>query len=158
MLNNYFKIAWRNLIRQKAYTTINIIGLTLGISAAILIFTLVSYQLSFDGFHPNKDRIYRVITDLNGETLSHIPCAPQPLGKAFRTDYAYAEKTARIISYRNTLVSLPAPAAGPNSTLSAEQKKFEEENGAAFTEPAFFDIFDFPLLRGDKRTALQNPN
>jgi len=149
MLKNYFKIAWRTLLRQKSYTAINVIGLTLGISAAILIFTLVSYQLSFDTFHPNKDRIYRIVTDLNSETLAHIGCAPQPLGKAFRNDYAYAEKTARIVYYRNSLVSLPGEKT---------PKKFEEENGIAFTEASFFDIFDFPLTQGDKRTALQNPH
>src|SRR5579885_1937301 len=102
MIKNYLKIAWRTLLRQKTYTAINVVGLTLGISAAILIFTLVSYQLSFDDFHPDKDRIYRIGTDLNSETLSHLACAPQPLGKAFRNDYNYAEKTARIVYYRNT--------------------------------------------------------
>ena len=153
MLRNYFKIAWRTLTRQKTYTGINIIGLTLGISAAILIFTLVSYQLSFDSFHPNKERIYRVVMEFNDETINHLPCVPQPLGKAFRKDYDYAERTARIVYYRNTQVSLPAP----NSSHSTDIKKFEEDNGVAFTEPAFFDIFDFPLLQGDRRTALLNP-
>jgi len=149
MLKNYFKIAWRTLLRQKTYTAINIVGLTLGISAAILIFTLVSYQLSFDDFHPDKDRIYRITTQMQSETLDHFACVPQPLGKALRNDYDIAEATARIVYYRNTLVSLPG---------QKEIKKFEEENGVAFTEPAFFDIFDFPLVQGDKRTALKNPN
>ena len=149
MLKNYFKIAWRTLRRQRSYTAINIAGLTLGIAAAILIFTLVSYQLSFDGFHPNKDRIYRVTTTVKGEFLGKMACVPQPLGKAFRHDYNLAEKTARVIYYKRTLISLPN---------EKEVKKFYEENGVAFTEPAFFDIFDFPLVRGDKRTALQNPH
>ncbi|HVU95015.1 MAG TPA: ABC transporter permease [Puia sp.] len=149
MIKNYLKIAWRTLLRQKTYTAINIIGLTLGISAALLIFTLVSYQLSFDDFHPGRQRIYRIGTDLNSETLAHLACAPQPLGKAFRNDYNYAEKTARIVYYRNTLVSLPN---------EKEIKKFEEDEGVAFTEPAFFDIFNFPLAQGDRKTALQNPH
>src|SRR5215813_11183729 len=99
MLKNYFKIAWRTLLRQKSYTAINVVGLTLGISAAILIFTLVSYQLSFDSFHPNKDRIYRVTTAVKGEFLGKMACVPQPLGKAFRHDYDLAEYTARVIYY-----------------------------------------------------------
>src|SRR5581483_7515180 len=107
MIKNYLKIAWRTLLRQKTYTAINILGLTLGIAASILIFTLVSYQLSFDDFHPNKDRIYRIVTNLNSETLTHIGCVSEPLGKAFRNDYTYAERTARIVYYRNTLISLP---------------------------------------------------
>jgi predicted permease len=158
MLKNYFKIAWRTLLRQKTYTAINVVGLTLGISASILIFTLVSYHLSFDDFHPDKDRIYRIVTDLNSETLAHIPCAPQPLGKAFRNDYNYAEMTARIVFYRNTLVSLPTPATGAGSGLSTETRKFEEDAGVAFTESSFFEIFNFPLKAGNKRTALQNPH
>jgi len=149
MIKNYFKIAWRTLRRQRSYTAINIVGLTLGIAAAILIFTLVSYQLSFDNFHPNKDRIYRVTTAVKGEFLGKMACVPQPLGKAFRHDYDLAEKTARVIYYKRTLISLPN---------DKEVKKFYEENGVAYAEPAFFDIFDFPLLRGDKRTALQNPH
>jgi predicted permease len=149
MLKNYFKIALRTLNRQKTYTAINVVGLTLGISAAILIFTLVSYQLSFDDFHPDKDRIYRLTTDMRSETLDHFACVPQPLGKAFRNDYDLAEKTARVVYYKQTLVSLPN---------SKEIKKFEEDNGVAFAEPAFFDIFNFPLVQGDKRTALKNPN
>jgi len=149
MLRNYFKIAWRTLLRQKTYTAINVVGLTLGISAAILIFTLVSYQLSFDNFHPDKDRIYRITTSYKGETFGRMACVPQALGKVFRTDYDLAENTARVVYYKQTLVSLPN---------DREIKKFEEDNGVAFAEPAFFDIFNFPLAQGDKNTALQNPN
>ena len=150
MIKNYFKIAWRTLLRYKSYTGINIFGLTLSITAALLIFTLVSYQLSFDKFHHNKDRIYRIVTELHDEgSLAHLPCVPQALGKAFRNDFSFGEQTARIVYYRNTLVSLP---------VEKDQKKFVEENGIAFTEPSFFDIFDFPLLRGDSGSALANPH
>jgi putative ABC transport system permease protein len=150
MIKNYFKIAWRTLLRYKTYTAINIFGLTLSMAAALLIFTLVSYQLSFDTFHHNKDRIYRITTELHDQSnLAHLPCVPQPLGKAIRNDYAFAEQTARIVAYRNTLLSLPA---------EKDQKKFVEENGIAFTEPSFFTIFDFPLAEGDPATVLTNPH
>ena len=150
MLKNYFKIAWRTLLRYKAYTAINVFGLTLSITAAILIFTLVNYQLSFDTFHPNKDRIYRIVTDIQDEgALAHLPCVPQPLGKAFRNDYTFAEQTARVVAYRNVLVSLPA---------EKEIKRFEEEKGVAFAEASFFHIFDFPLAQGDPATAMANPH
>lgn len=150
MIRNYFKIAWRTLIRYKAYTGINVVGLTLGIAAAILIFTLVSWQLSFDTFHANKDRIFRIVTELHAEGRTpRFACVPQPLGKAFRDDYTFAEQTARLVSYRNALVSL---------TGTKEIKKFEETDGVAFTEPGFFRIFSYPLVRGDARTALVNPH
>ena len=150
MIKNYFKIAWRTLLRYKAYTGINVFGLTLSITAAILIFTLVTYQFSFDSFHQNKDRIYRIVTEINDDAqLSHLPCVPQPLGKAFRNDYTFAEQTARVIYYRNVLIALPQ---------EKEVKKFSEEQGIAFAEPSYFQIFDFPLTQGDPKTALVNPH
>ena len=150
MIKNYFKIAWRTLLRYKAYTGINVFGLTLSITAAILIFTMVTYQFSFDSFHQNKDRIYRIVTEINDDAqLSHLPCVPQPLGKAFRNDYTFAEQTARVIYYRNVLIALPQ---------EKEVKKFQEEQGIAFAEPSYFQIFDFPLTQGDPKTALVNPH
>ena len=149
MFKTYFKVGWRNLLRHKSYTAINIVGLSLGISCAILIFTLISYHLSFDTFHHDKERIYRVVTEFHDEKVVYSAAVPQPLGKAFRNDYDFAEKTARVVSYHTTLISLPG---------AKEIKKFEEEDKIAFAEPAFFDIFNFPLVQGDRRTALSRPN
>jgi len=149
MFRNYFKIGWRNLVRHKAYAAINIVGLSLGIACAILIFTLVTFHLGFDRFHEGRDRIYRVTTEFHDEKISYIGAVPQPLGKAFRTDYSFAEATARIMTFHKSLITL---------TGEREVKKFEEEKGVAFAEPSFFDIFNFPLVKGDKRTALASPN
>lgn len=149
MLKNYFKIAWRNLQRNKAYAAINITGLSLGIACGVLIFTVVNYHLSFDTFHNNKDRIYRVVTVFNEDNINYSRGVPQPLGKAFKNDYTFAEKVAMSASYRGALISLPA---------EKEVKKFEEEDGVVFAEPAYFDIFNFPLAQGDKATALSQPN
>ncbi|MES1161202.1 MAG: ABC transporter permease, partial [Bacteroidota bacterium] len=96
MLKNYFKIAWRHLLRHKSYAFINVLGLTLGITCGILIFTLVTFELSYDTFHPNKDRIYRIVTEVHHDDISYNPGAPAPLGKAFRNDYTFAEKLARV--------------------------------------------------------------
>jgi ABC-type antimicrobial peptide transport system permease subunit len=111
MIKNYFKIAGRTLQRYKAYTAINIVGLTLGVAAAILIFTILSYQLSFDTFHPNKNRIYRIVTEWHDQRTDYNPAVPQPLGKAFRSDYTFAEATARVVSYRNMLITRSLIAA-----------------------------------------------
>src|SRR6186713_1514524 len=148
MFKSYFKIGWRNLLRHKAYASINIIGLSLGIACTILIFTLVRFHLSFDNFHHDKDRIYRITTEFHDEKIDYNAAVPQPVGKAFRNDYSFAELTARVVSYHNTLISLPG---------EKDIKKFKEEDNVAFVEPAFFDIFDFPLVKGDKQTALLNP-
>src|SRR5437868_10355958 len=102
MLRNYFKIAFRNLQNRKAYAFINVAGLSLGIACGILIFTVVNYHLSFEGFHKNKNRIYRIVSDYTYEDgVEHQSGVPGPLGKAFRNDYAFAENTARVMSFGN---------------------------------------------------------
>jgi putative ABC transport system permease protein len=148
MLKNYFKIGWRNLTRNKTYALINVTGLSLGVACVILIFTLITYHLSFDTYHTNSKRIYRLVTEWHDETVGHSAAVPQPLGKAFRTELPFSEKTARVVDYRNTLIALQG----------ADNKKFQEENGIVFAEPAFFDIMDFPLLKGNKKTVLVQPN
>jgi ABC-type antimicrobial peptide transport system permease subunit len=149
MIKNYFKIAWRNLKRNKAYAFINIVGLSLGIACSILIFVLVSYHLSFDTFHINKDRVYRIVTEWHDGGINYSPAVPSPVGKAVRSEFTFAEKTARVIDYAGVLISIPG---------SSEVKKFEEKTGVAFVEPEFFDILDFPLVKGDKNQVLKNPN
>lgn len=99
MLKNFFTIAWRNLRKNKTYAGINILGLSLGIGCSILIFALVRYHLSFDNFHPDKDRIYRVVTEFHDEIADYTQGVPTPLGKAFRNDFNYAERVARLIGY-----------------------------------------------------------
>lgn len=148
MIRNYFKIAWRNLKRNRAYAMINIVGLSLGITCSILIFQLVSYHLSFDTYHAQKDRIYRIVTEWHDENVGHSPAVPQPLGKAFRTDYTFAEHTARVIDYRDILISIPG----------TDNKKFEEEEGAVFAEPAIFNILNLTLVKGNPNTILVQPN
>lgn len=149
MIRNYLKIALRNLKRNKAYASVNVVGLSLGLVCGILIFTLITYHLGFDNFHHNSNRIYRIYTEWDDETVGKTPGVAQPLGKTFRNNYSLGEKTARIISFYDNLITF-------NS--GSELKKFEEKDGVAFAEPEFFDIFNFPLLKGDKKTVLSKPN
>lgn len=149
MLKNYFKIAWRNLKRNKSYAFINVAGLSLGIACAILIFTLVTYHFSFDNFHKDKDRIYRVVSNFNNENNGYTPGVPGPMGKAIKNDYSFFDKVARVVVYDDILISLPE---------EKQVKKFQEEQGAAFADPDFFSIFNFPLIKGDINTALSSPN
>lgn len=149
MFKNYFKIAIRNLRRNKAYLVINILGFTLGIACAIIIFSLVKYHLSFDNFHKDSGRIYRLVTELHRDDIGYNRSVPSPLGKAFRNDYTFGEKVARIATYERQLISI---------RNENEIKKFKEVEGIAFAEADFFEIFNYPLALGNKNTVLVEPN
>lgn len=149
MIINYFKIAFRNLRKNGSYAFINIMGLALSITCGILIFALVNYHLAFDDFHPNANRIYRIVTEQHRDKISYTDGVPSPLGKALRTDYTFTEKVARIATFDELLITV-------NTTAGV--KKFKEKEGAAFTEPEYFSIFDFPLVQGNINTALKEPN
>jgi ABC-type antimicrobial peptide transport system permease subunit len=148
MIKNYFKIAWRHLRRNKAYAFINVAGLTLGITCSIVIFVLVHYELSFDNFHNDKDRIYRAVTEIHHDDISYTSGTPAPMGKAFHDDYTFAEKIARVRIFGNPLVSISS---------GNELHKFVETKGLALADPEFFDIFNFPFVKGD-RSTLATPN
>ncbi|GAB3269719.1 ABC transporter permease [Larkinella harenae] len=149
MFLNYLTVAFRNLQRNKVYTFINGAGLALGMMCGILIFTLVKYHLSFDNFHEHSDRIYRVVTEMHRDNIGYSSSVPVPLGKNFRNDYTFGEKVARIVTVRDQLITLKT---------GGEPQKIKEEQGVAFTEPEFFEIFNYPLQEGNIRTALQAPN
>lgn len=135
--------------QNKIYSFINVMGLALSITCAILIFSLVKYHLSFNTGIADAGRTYRIVTEAHRDKISYTEGVPGPLGKTFRDDYALAEKVGRIATYEDAKISFK----NGNDT-----KKFSEEEGVAFTEPEFFDIFNFPLLKGNKATVLIEPN
>lgn len=149
MIRNYLKIGWRNLTKNRSYAFINIFGLSLGIACSIVIFTIVKYHLGFDNFHENKDRIYRIVTEWHDDEPGFSEAVPSPVGRAFRSEFTFAEKTARVISYNDALVAMNA---------GNDRKKFKEESGIAYAEPEFFDIMHFPLVKGNQQNFLSSPN
>lgn len=149
MFRNYISIAFRNLRRPRVYTLINVSGLPLSMTCGILIFSLVNHHLSFDHFHAHSNRIYRMVTEQHRDNISHVASVPAPLGKLFRIDFGYAEKPARIVTILTPLVMVDA---------DGEKRKFKESDSTAFTEPDFFDIFNFPLLRGNQKMLFREPN
>jgi len=146
MIRNYLKIATKNLKSNKAYTLINVAGLALGMGCAVLIFILVKYHISIDNFHANADRIYRIVTEQHRDNISYQRSVPAPLGKVFKNDYTFGEKVARIATFEQAPITLKE---------GKELRKFKDE--IAFTEPEFFEIFNYPLLEGDKVSALNAP-
>ncbi len=151
MIKNYFKIAWRNIVRHKTYSGLNVAGLSLGIACSILIFTIVAYHLSFEKFNKNRDRIYRVVTEVHSDNTFYSQGTPAPLAKAIRNDYTFAEKAVRVAVFWKAAVSIP-------SSNQNDNKKFSEDNGFAITTSDFFDIFNFPLAEGNINSALAEPN
>jgi putative ABC transport system permease protein len=148
MLKNFFKISWRSLLKNKSYTFINVAGLALSMACGILIFTLVKYHLSVDDFHHDADRVYRFVTEQRRDNTSYAGSVPPPLGKNFRKDYTFGEAVANIATFDGEFLTINA---------GTEIKKFKESAGVSFVEPAYFDIFNFPMERGDQKTALTEP-
>ncbi|MCE7042699.1 ABC transporter permease [Dyadobacter sp. CY312] len=146
MLQNYLTTARRTLVRHKSYALINVLGLTLGITCGILIFALVNYHLSFDRFHAKADRIYRVTTELHNENVSKYGTVPQPIAAAMRQDFAFVEKAAMLINFGATI----------SITTTGNKEKYGD--GIAYTEPQFFDIMDFSVISGNRKTMLSQPN
>ncbi|MCE7065634.1 FtsX-like permease family protein [Dyadobacter sp. CY326] len=149
MLRNYFTIALRNLLKNKVYSGINIVGLGIGMAGAIVIFQLVTYHLGVDKHHRNADKIFRMVVDLHLEdgSVEHERGSSFPMHTALRKEFANVTHTAYL--------------ADKELTVSIEQqrisKKFFEKSSAAFTDSEFFKIFDYQWIAGNA-TVLNQPN
>ncbi|HSF55939.1 MAG TPA: ABC transporter permease [Algoriphagus sp.] len=148
MLKNYFKIAWRNLLRNKLRTSIHVLGLSLGISICFLIFNLVFHAYSFDKFHPDLDRIYRVttVTDWGGESYPNSG-TPGPLGEVIKDEVVGIEEKARLYTLSETMVANPS-----------ENKVYGRSDGVTFSDIGFFRVFPRKWLAGNPESALIEPN
>jgi hypothetical protein len=124
MLKNYFTIAIRNFWKQKIFSLINVSGLAIGISAALVIYLLVQFEFSFEKFRKDNDRIYRVITDITfpGESLFRNSGVPMPMPKAVRADLTGIETATHFVTAWETKVSVPV--AGSQSPV-----EFKKTNG-----------------------------
>ncbi|MCR9288286.1 MAG: ABC transporter permease [Bacteroidetes bacterium] len=154
MFKNNFKIALRTLKKNKIYTGINLFGLTVGIAAVLLIFRMVSYELSFNKSFKNYDRIVRVVSEIERPSgLSFSVCTPTPAMDVMENTMSQFEKMSRVRELWGSL-TIQNPDGG------APLKKFGTTGGetAFFIETAFFDIFDFDWLAGDSKSALNEPH
>jgi putative ABC transport system permease protein len=144
MLKNYIKIAWRNLLRSRIFSIINIAGLALGLTTCILIVLYVVDEISYDRFHENASRIYRVNEDLKlGDNAVQYAVAMAPLAQTLIKDFPEVENAARLLK----------------TSLSIKKgEKFLIENDAVFADPSVFDVFTIPLIHGSKASALTEPN
>lgn len=149
MYKNYFKVAYRNLVKKKAYSFINIFGLGLGIACCLLIFMFVHDELSYDNYHEKGNRIYRVTHGESSTDQEGKPAYPfwvwgnAPIGPALKNDFPEIEKVVQF--------------SGRADILLTYGDKIYQEDGVFFMDSTVFDVFTWPLLRGNPKTALAAP-
>src|SRR6266498_1483792 len=145
MFRNYFKIAWRNMTRYKAYSGINILGLAIGIAACLLILQYVAFELSYENFQANKDRIYRVQQDRynNGKLSTQWAAGAYAVGNSFKDAIPEIEDYVKVVQNGRVTAEIN------NQPLKIEK--------VYFASSSFFNIFTYPLIAGNKNTALKEP-
>lgn len=144
MLHNYFKIAFRNLIKQKYFATINIVGLAIGMSVSLLFIAMITFISSYEDFHENKDRIYRITsTQIKGIDNRAYAIAPAVLATKLKEESTVVENVVRIHS-------------SFDAVITTESKEIPLRG--YYTDPEFLKVFSFPLLEGSAATALAKPN
>ena len=145
MIKNYFKIAFRNLVKNKFYTSINIIGLAVGIATCLLILLYVLDELSYDRYNSKANRIYRVNNEVKfGGNYFDLAQTPPLMGPVMVKEFPQVEQCARIRWYGGFLVKKG------NENL--------QEGRVAYGDSTLFDVFTLPMLAGDPKTALKEPH
>ncbi len=150
MFKNYFKITYRNLLRQKVYSFLNLSGLAIGLACSILIFLYVQDELSYDRFHEKSDRTYRLLEHFQDEgNGEHSASQPFPAGPTFQSEYSDE------VAYAVRLFNFQSPSL---ALANKESDKAFNESRVFFADSTFLDVFDFKLISGSRETALDNPN
>jgi putative ABC transport system permease protein len=151
MLKNNFKIAFRQIKRQKFYSGINIIGLAIGIACCLLIGLYIKDELSYDRYHTNIDNLYRVALDINlGEWEGQGNCIPPILPPTLVEEIPEIEKAARINPFFSS--------AGTNLLRKVETASNKFEKNFVYADQCLFELFDFPLKFGEANNLLKFPN
>ncbi len=151
MFRSYLKIAWRNIIRHKTYSVINVAGLAVGFAAFLLIFLVVRYEQSFDQFHAHKNQLYRLIrVSRNAAHEGYRMGVPFPVPPSLRGNFPQLANAGAIVP--DDFVQVIIKDSGDDGA-----KRFRETHGIFFAEPQFFDMFSFPLVAGEYRNSLKVP-
>lgn len=146
MLENYFKIAWRNLRKNRVFSVINIAGLSIGMAACLLILQYVRFELSYDRFNKNAADIYRVTNDRyqNGKLLQHGTITYSAIGKALQDDYPEVLAHTRVEPFSDQVLGYGDKKIGRQTALAVDN--------------AFLSMFSYPIVAGDAANGLQHPN
>ncbi|MCP4662206.1 MAG: FtsX-like permease family protein [bacterium] len=148
MLKNYLKIAVRNLLKYRAYSLINIMGLAIGMACCVLILLYVRDELDYDNFYENGDRLYRVHSIFPGQGGKLLAVTPPPAAPAIGADIPEIEAATRILAY------FEAAIPGRAAVIRGEHHFFER---FFWADTSFFKVFSFPLLQGNPDTAFADP-
>jgi putative ABC transport system permease protein len=153
MFRNYFKIALRQLKKQGFYSAIKIGGFALGIATCLLIALYIRFELSFDKMYPNGDRLYRVIQSyrMDDGTLSKGPAQSPPFAQAMKAEFPQVELAGRIMPYALF------EGAGSNEVRAQGKTQDTYEEGFVYADQSMLDMFQFPMIYGNRATALAEP-
>jgi putative ABC transport system permease protein len=145
MIRNYFKTAWRNIRKNKLFSFINILGLSLGIATCFIIMLYVQDELGYDRFNKNAGNIARIVfqADINGGKINES-VVMAPVAQTMKKDFPEVQDATRLLAYGS-------------SKIIYKDKSFKDDR-FAFADPNFFNIFTLPLIAGDAKTALLQPN
>lgn len=145
MLRNYIKVAFRNILKHKGYYFINVVGLSIGIVCFVLITLFIQDELSYDRYHEKADRIYRAgVQAVWADNEFHGAVSPAPFSKTLVTEFPEVEASTRLRRFGFPVIRY-------------KDKAFSEERWY-WADGTFFDVFSVPLLQGDPKTALVEPN
>ncbi|MBO6523789.1 MAG: ABC transporter permease [Balneolaceae bacterium] len=145
LLRNYFKTLGRNISRNKFYTSLNLVGLTIGIATCLLIILFINDELSYDRFHEKGDRIYRLTIKYETGNQTHWAAIGPPVVNAVKDAIPEVEEGVRFF-----------PISGNFNVLKFENEKFKATKGV-YTDSTFFEVFTYPLKYGNPETALTDP-
>jgi len=146
MIQNFLKVAWRNLIKNRTFSIINITGLAAGLACFILIALYVIDELSYDRFNEKADRIFRINADIRfGGADLKLATTSDPMGPTLKKDYPQVEEFVRFYT-----------ASGSKQVKKGDQYIVEAD--VMHADSTLFNVFTLPALHGDTRTALNEPN
>jgi ABC-type antimicrobial peptide transport system permease subunit len=138
-------------MKDKSFTSLNLMGLSLGVAFSVIIFLLISYLTGFDTFHKNPDRIYRVITEtLQNDNMHYSSGVPVPLGPRMQEDFAEIEKITSVFYDVGGLITI--------TESDGSFSKYNENSGIAYLDMAFYEIFSRNVLQGDLKATLKQPD
>jgi putative ABC transport system permease protein len=149
MIRNYFKIAWRNLLRSKSFSTINILGLSIGMTCCMLLLLYIRSELSFDKHHLHANELYLVKT-FWPKTQDENPRQPAPYAAALKAEFPEVEEVTRLrahVSETKTLLQV--------LETGQRVRSYYETNGCQ-VDSTFFDLFSYQFIQGDPKTALRD--